>query len=144
MRWPLLLCLTTFSLHAQLTEAGAQAVAELKAFVQTAEPLKLQRTFLSLSAPSQDWALGMVSSLAVDNKGLVYILQRGDKADPVIVADREVHILRSWGKGLYKIPHSIRIDPQGNVWTVDAQSSAVLKFTPEGKIADADRCRRPA
>jgi sugar lactone lactonase YvrE len=30
------------------------------------------------------------------------------------------------------MPHSIRIDPEGNVWTVDAQSSVVLKFTPEG------------
>jgi DNA-binding beta-propeller fold protein YncE len=134
MRWLALLCVTTFSLLAQLTQAGAQAVAELKAFVQAAEPLKLQRTFFTLAAPSPDWALGMVSSLAVDSKGLIYILQRGEKADPVIVADRDGHILRSWGKGLYKIPHSIRIDPQGNVWTVDAQSSAVLKFTPEGKL----------
>ena len=29
--------------------------------------------------------------------------------------------------------HSIRIDPQGNVWTTDAASSMVYKFTPEGK-----------
>jgi DNA-binding beta-propeller fold protein YncE len=134
MRLPVLLCLLTCSLHAQISEAGAQAIAELRAFVQTAPPLKLQRTLFSLSAPTQDWALGMVSSVAMDRNGLIYLLQRGDKADPVIVADREGRVLRSWGKGLYKIPHSIRIDPQGNVWTVDAQSSAVLKFTPEGKL----------
>ena len=42
-------------------------------------------------------------------------------------------LIRSWGSGLFKIPHGIRIDPSGNVWTVDAQTSEVYKFTPEGK-----------
>jgi sugar lactone lactonase YvrE len=34
---------------------------------------------------------------------------------------------------MYKIPHSIRIDSDGNIWTVDSSSSMVLKFTPEGR-----------
>jgi DNA-binding beta-propeller fold protein YncE len=42
-------------------------------------------------------------------------------------------VLRSWGKGLYANPHSIRVDPEGNIWTVDSRSSVVLKFTPQGK-----------
>ena len=42
-------------------------------------------------------------------------------------------LLRSWGKGDSKIPHSIRIDPAGNVWTVDAGSSIVVKYSPLGK-----------
>jgi len=75
----------------------------------------------------------MVSSVAVDPSRAIYLLQRGAKADPVIVADREGRILRSWGKGLYKIPHSIRVDPEGNIWTVDAASSMVYKFTRDGK-----------
>jgi DNA-binding beta-propeller fold protein YncE len=75
----------------------------------------------------------MVSSVATDGRGVIYLLQRGDKADPVIAVNREGRVLRSWGKGMYKIPHSIRIDPSGNVWTVDAESSVILKFTPEGK-----------
>ena len=75
----------------------------------------------------------MVSWVALDGKGTVYLLQRGEKADPVLAVDHEGKILRSWGKGLYKIPHSIRIDPQGNVWTVDASSSTVMKFSPQGR-----------
>jgi len=35
--------------------------------------------------------------------------------DPVVVLDRAGKILRSWGRGLYVMPHGIRIDPQGNV-----------------------------
>ena len=75
----------------------------------------------------------MASSVAVDSKGLIYILQRGSDADPVIVVDRQGRIVRSWGRGLYKIPHSIRIDGDGSVWTVDAGSSMVYKFSPDGK-----------
>ncbi len=60
-------------------------------------------------------ALGIVSSVADDGKGLLYILQRGPENDPVIVLNREGHVVRSWGKGLYDIPHTVRLDPQGNV-----------------------------
>src|SRR2546423_10218355 len=77
--------------------------------------------------------LGTVSSVAADRNGVIYILQRGDKADPVIAVNRDGRVLHSWGKGMFTVPHSVRIDPQGNVWTVDAGSSVLLKFTPEGK-----------
>jgi DNA-binding beta-propeller fold protein YncE len=77
--------------------------------------------------------VGMVSSIAIDKAGNFYLLQRGPNADPVIVTDRAGKVLRSWGKGLYTTPHSIRIDPGGNVWTTDATSSMVYQFSPEGK-----------
>jgi len=78
-------------------------------------------------------SLGTVSSVAADRNGAIYVLQRGDTADPVIVVNREGQVLRSWGKGMFTVPHSVRVDPQGNIWTVDAGSSVLLKFTPEGK-----------
>lgn len=77
--------------------------------------------------------LGTVSSVAADRSGVLYVLQRGDKADPVIAVDRAGRVLRSWGKGMFTVPHSVRVDPEGNIWTVDAGSSVLLKFTPEGK-----------
>ncbi len=113
--------------------AKAQATAHLHALLDAAPQAILHRTELTVHAPSEGWELGMISWVDVDRKGNIYLLQRGEKADPVVVVDREGRVLRSWGKGLYKIPHSIRIDPAGNVWTVDADSSTVLKFTPEGK-----------
>jgi DNA-binding beta-propeller fold protein YncE len=69
----------------------------------------------------------------MDDEGLIYILHRGDKADPLLVVDSSGKIVRSWGKGLYKIPHSIRIDPDGNIWTVDSGSSMILKFSRRGE-----------
>lgn len=82
--------------------------------------------------PSPGWKIGFPSSVAMDDAGVVYLLQRDDTADPVIVMNPDGRVLRSWGKGLYKIPHSIRIDPKGNIWTVDAGNSMVYKFSPKG------------
>ena len=78
--------------------------------------------------------LGMVSWVSSAPDGTAYLLQRGDKADPVIAIDRAGKVRRSWGKGLYVMPHAIRVDPQGNVWTTDAASSHVIKFSSEGKV----------
>lgn len=106
--------------------------AELRAILAKAPKLPLEpRPIAPQLRPHE--ALGMVSWVAADRNGLTYLLQRGDKADPVIVVDRTGKVVRSWGKGLYTMPHAIRIDPQGNVWTTDAASSMVDKFSPEGK-----------
>jgi DNA-binding beta-propeller fold protein YncE len=97
-------------------------------------------------------SVGTVSSVAMDRGGVIYVLQRGDKADPVIAVNREGKTLRSWGKGMFTVPHSVRIDGDGNVWTVDAASSTILKFTPQGKklqqidvgeMAVGDKCAFP-
>jgi hypothetical protein len=91
------------------------------------------REFL-VEPPQPGWELGMVSWVALDRSGVMYMIQRGDRADPVIVVDMLGHVLRSWGRGLYEIPHAIRIDPAGNIWTVDAATSVLHKFTPHGEI----------
>jgi DNA-binding beta-propeller fold protein YncE len=97
-------------------------------------------------------SVGTVSSVAIDRSGVIYVLQRGDKADPVIAVNKEGQTLRSWGKGMFTVPHSVRIDSDGNVWTVDAGSSTILKFTPQGKklqqidvgeMAVGDKCAFP-
>lgn len=76
--------------------------------------------------------MGMVSWVAADRHGLIYILQRGDQADPIVVMNQDGTVVRSWGRGLFVMPHAIRIDPQGNVWTTDAASSNVIKFRSDG------------
>jgi DNA-binding beta-propeller fold protein YncE len=97
-------------------------------------------------------SVGTVSSVALDPSGVIYVLQRGDKADPVIAVDKQGETLRSWGKGMFTVPHSVHVDPDGNIWTVDAGSSTILKFTPQGKkvqeisvgeIATGDKCAFP-
>jgi hypothetical protein len=122
----------------------AQAAA-LRALVERAPKLSFERTQIKIQAPAPDWEIGYPSSVVMDEKGTIYVLQRGEKADPVLALNRDGKILRSWGKGMYKIPHSIRIDPQGNIWTVDSSSSMVLKFTPLGeKLMEISVGEQPA
>jgi DNA-binding beta-propeller fold protein YncE len=94
--------------------------------------LPFEKVAVTIQLPA-NWELGRISAVALGRDGVAYVLQRGDKADPVIVVDRNGRVLRSWGKGLFKIPHSIKVDPGGNVWTTDAGDGRVLKFTVEGK-----------
>jgi DNA-binding beta-propeller fold protein YncE len=124
-----------FSLLAQAPPLPAteQQAAELRALMNGAPKLPLELKPLAIQLPSSDWNTEYVSSVAVAPDGAIYALHRGLKHDPVLVLDREGRIVRSWGRGLYTIPHSVRVDPDGNVWTVDAGSSVILKFTPEGK-----------
>jgi hypothetical protein len=101
--------------------------------IEAAPKLPLEQTDLIIKLPEgQD--LGMVSWMARDPKtGVTWLIQRGDKVDPVIAIDTQGRILHSFGKGLYKIPHAIRLDPEGNIWTVDAGSSTIIKFNPNGE-----------
>ena len=106
----------------------------LREMLRAAPKLPLKPSPLRVQTPAQaGWALGMVSWVAADRDGRIYLLQRGDKADPVVVLDGDGNVIRSWGKGMYSTPHAIRVDPQGNIWTTDAASSMVYKFSPEGK-----------
>jgi DNA-binding beta-propeller fold protein YncE len=139
-----LFCVSAWAQSADTTALDAQAAA-LKALVKQSPRLNLDKTVFKIQAPSEGWEIGYPSSVAMDSKGDIYVLQRGEKADPLLVLNREGRILRSWGKGMFKIPHSIRIDPKGNIWTVDSSSSMVMKFTPEGnKLMEISVGEQPA
>jgi DNA-binding beta-propeller fold protein YncE len=105
----------------------------LRATVAAATKLPHQVSEILPTPPATGWEMGMTSWVASDRQGLIYLLQRGDKADPIVVMNRNGAVVRSWGKGMYTMPHAIRVDPEGNVWTTDAASSMVYKFSPEGK-----------
>lgn len=117
--------------QAKMDQQNAALVATLK----TATKLPLTPTGIKVQPPATPgFEIGMVSWVASAKDGTIYLLQRGDKADPVIAIDKDGKILRSWGKGMYTMPHAIRVDPQGNVWTTDAASSMVYKFKNDGTL----------
>jgi hypothetical protein len=124
-------CGLVFLLVYAATIAASQT--DLRQLIQRSPELPVQAVGLKAQPPHAGWQLGMVSWIAVDRTGLIYLLQRGDKADPIVVIDHEGHVVRSWGKGMYTMPHAIRIDSEGNVWTTDAATSVVYQFSPSGK-----------
>ena len=122
------------ALQAQEARPGTPdtRAAELRDLLRAAPRLPLEQVPLSARMPNAA-SLGTVSSVAADRNGVIYVLQRGDQADPVIAVNTEGRVLRSWGKGMFAVLHSVRVDADGNIWTVDAGNSVLLKFTPEGK-----------
>jgi len=114
-------------------EAQEKAAADLRARIEASPKLPFSGVHFAAKPPAIGWESGAVSWVAVDRTGRIYEIQRGDKADPVLVLDQEGKVLRAWGKGDFNIPHSIRIDPRGNIWTVDAGSSTVIKYSPLGE-----------
>lgn len=99
--------------------------------------------------PGPDWKLGMVSWIAANTHG-IYLLQRGAETDPIVALDTVGAVVKSWGRGLFATPHSLRVDSAGNVWATDAKSSRLLKFSSTGdKLLQIDvggvpeNCRIP-
>ena len=111
-----------------------EEAAELRARVAERPRLGYQHSNLLVVPPGEGWKLGMVSWIAAGKNGETYLLHRGQEVDPVVAIDAQGRVLRSWGKGLFVMPHGIRVDPDGNVWTADAASSLVRKFSPEGQL----------
>jgi DNA-binding beta-propeller fold protein YncE len=124
------------SAQRQLTPEDQADSDGLRALVRAVPLLAVDRVELTPSVPLEG-----ITAIAADPQGNIYVLQRpaDPDTDPVVVLDPRGNLLRSWGRGMYRIPHGIRIDPAGNVWTLDANLSMVYKFTAQGeKLLEID------
>jgi sugar lactone lactonase YvrE len=73
-----------------------------------------------------------VPGITVDRQDRIWCLNRGKI--PVQVYTSEGALVKSWGQGQFKSPHSVRIDGQGNIWITDHLDHLVKKLTPEGQV----------
>lgn len=138
---PLAVCLAvTAGLHGQGRVSPAEQAemdrqnAALRALLESGPRAPFAPEPLPVQPPTPGWALGMVSWIAAGRDDVIYLLQRGDQADPIVAVDERGRVLRSWGRGMFTTPHAIRVDPEGNIWTTDAASSMVFKFSPDGRV----------
>lgn len=72
------------------------------------------------------------AGIAVDREDRIWCLDRSKV--PVQVYTRAGNLVKSWGQGQFKGPHSVRFDSQGNVWIVDFAAHVVKKLTPDGQL----------
>lgn len=73
-----------------------------------------------------------VSAVAVDAQDRIYVLQRGEP--PILQYDSAGKFLKSWGSGLFKVPHGLRFDRQGHLWTTDNGNHVLRQFSTEGEL----------
>src|SRR5215468_7590264 len=104
------------------------------AFDSVPEPLKLPDNLY----------FGEVTGVAVNSKGHVFVLSRGNTTGPAYAAaatqllefDAKGNFIGEMGKNLYawSFGHTVKVDPQDNVWVTDKGSDMVIKFDPEGHV----------
>ena len=97
-----------------------------------------------LKLPS-DIYFGEAAGVAVNRKGHVFVLSRGNTTGPAYAAAatqllefgpdgkyiREIgHNLYAWSYG-----HAVKVDPEENLWVADKGSDMVIKFDPQGRVA---------
>jgi DNA-binding beta-propeller fold protein YncE len=112
----------------------SEEAERLTALIRNSPKLPWAASPLAIQAKTAEWNTDYISSVAAGRNGETYLLHRNLGEDAVVVIDAKGKLLRSWGKGMFTIPHSVRLDPAGNVWTVDSGSSVVMKFSPQGKL----------
>jgi len=88
--------------------------------------------------------LGEVTGVAVNAKGHIFVLNRGNTTGPAYGAaaaqllefDAKGNFIREIGKNLYawSYGHTVRIDKEQNIWVADKGSDMVVKFNPKGDV----------
>jgi len=76
---------------------------------------------------------GAATGVDVDSHGNVYVLHRNDSM-PVMAFDSHGKFLRSWGQGMFKTTHFLRVDRFGSVWVTDRGNMQAFKFNSDGKL----------
>ena len=89
--------------------------------------------------------LGECSGVATNSKGHIFVLSRGNTTGPAYAAaaaqllefDPNGKFVRDIGHHLYawSFAHTVKVDPEDNIWVTDKGSDIVVKFTPEGRVA---------
>jgi sugar lactone lactonase YvrE len=92
-----------------------------------------------------DLYFGEVSGVAVNSKGHIFVFSRGNTTGPAYGAagaqllefGPDGKFVREIGHNLYawSYAHTVKIDPQDNIWVTDKGSDVVVKFTPDGRVA---------
>ena len=83
--------------------------------------------------------------IATNSKGNIYIFHRANETR-LFEYSSQGQFIREIGRGVYShaFAHSVRVDAQDNIWTVDEGTNMITKFSPEGKVLMVLGRRPPA
>jgi sugar lactone lactonase YvrE len=83
-------------------------------------------------APPGDY-MGELQGVATNSKGHTFAYFRGPQTR-LWEFGPDGKFIKEIGRGFYgfQFAHSVRVDPQDNIWTVDEGTNVVTKFNPDG------------
>jgi sugar lactone lactonase YvrE len=126
-------CLASLSAVALVLCAGP-ALAQQKATAQNVPEIPYDSVPNFLKLPVGEY-LGESVGVATNSKGHTFVYHRS-ATTRLFEFDQNGAFLKEIGKGYYgfEFAHSVRVDAQDNIWTVDEGTNVVTKFSPEGKV----------
>jgi 6-bladed beta-propeller len=128
--------------------AAAGVAAAVSLYAQTAPDIGYEANADVLQLPAGTY-FGEVAGVATNSKGHVFVYTRTGHASATLGDERTFYhngsrlfefdqagkFVKEIGQGVYAVnfAQQVRVDPQDNVWIVDAGSNQVVKFDADGK-----------
>ena len=129
---------------AALAVLVGSALAQRKATIQNVPEIQFNSVpnFLKLPPGEQ---LGESVAVATNSKGHIFVFHRS-ASTRLFEFDQTGKFLKEIGAGYigFEFAHSVRIDKDDNIWTVDEGTDMVTKFSPEGRVLMVLGRRPPA
>ena len=126
--------------------AAAAIVFGISLYAQSVPELAYTANAEMLTLPSY----GEVAGVATNSKGQVFVYARSGHGVATLGDERTFYhggsrlfefdergaFVKEIGQGVYAMnfAQQVRVDPQDNVWIVDAGSNQVVKFDPDGRF----------
>ncbi len=120
------------------------ALAQVKATAQNVPEIPYDSVPNFLKLPPGRY-LGEAIGVATNSKGHVFVYTRSANTQ-LFEFDQNGTFVREIGPGAYnfEFAHSVRVDPQDNIWVVDEGTNTIVRFNPEGHITMVLGRRPPA
>jgi len=137
--------------YSKLIFAGAMALFACPLFAQVSvKEIPFDSTPNLLKMPD-NIVMGEAVGVATNSKGHTFVYTRDGMLGYSVGSSRQFgrgaaarlyefdqngNFVHEIGKGIYAeaFAHTVRVDPEDNVWMVDEGSNMIVKFSPEGKV----------
>ena len=111
---------------------------------------ELNFSAVDLLKTPKDVYVGEIGGVGSDSKGQIFVYTRtghpyatladnrtfSHGGSRLFLFDKNGQFVREWGQDVYGFNAAIglRVDPQDNIWTIDAATSQIIKFNPDGSV----------
>src|ERR1700741_3966067 len=122
----------------------APALAQQKAKAQNVPEIEFSSVPNFLKLPPGEY-LGESVAVATNSKGHLFVYHRSANTR-LFEFDKAGNFVKEIGSGYYgfEFAHSVRVDKDDNIWTVDEGTNMITKFSPEGRVLMVLGRRPPA
>ena len=124
--------------------AAAPSLAQRKATIENVRDIPYSSVPNFLKLPPGEY-LGESVAVATNSKGHIFVYHRS-ATTRLFEFDQAGTFLKEIGSGYYgfEFAHSVRVDKDDNIWTVDEGTNMITKFSPDGKLLMVLGRRPPA